>query len=130
MHYVASIFLLPKRSHDYGRSATRTGRSLASDIEEVIVFLQRRQGCPGPRRRALEPFNIPQSAIRRDGERVFRSRSPWCSYADGGLPKIWKGHSLVQLAPGRAIHGLLATEVTRRPIVTDRPPALPYMQIV
>ena len=79
---------------------------------------------------AARAINIPQSTIRSDGERVFRSRSPRCSYADGGLPKIWKGHSLVQLAPGRAIHGLLATEVTRRPIVTDRPPALPYMQIV
>ena len=75
---------------------------------------------------AARAINIPQCTIRSDGERVFRSRSPRCSYADGGLPKTWKGHSLVQLAPGRAIHGLLATEVTRRPIVTDRPPALPY----
>ena len=43
---------------------------------------------------AARAINIPQSTIRSDGERVFRSRSPWCSYADGGLPKIWKGHSL------------------------------------
>ena len=80
--------------------------------------------------RGVRAINIPQSTIRSDGERVFWSSSPRCSYADGGLPKIWKSHSPVQLAPGRAIHGLLATEVTRRPIVTDRPPALPYMQIV
>jgi hypothetical protein len=50
--------------------------------------------------------------------------------ADDRLPKVWKGDSLVQLAPGRAVHGLLATEVTRWLLVTDRPSAMPYMQIV